>query len=252
MTAVTATPQPASASVALQITGAPAGAVSITRADVNGVNPVRLRDGQVPIAGAMTVIDAEPALTGPLAYTVTDYASARADVITSLDGLVGHPVVAAVQVPQLAVAPPLVTGYDAGRQSASTVHTVIGRADPIVTLGSTALRVGGLQLFFTDHDAAHAADATLAGPYLYLLRQPTHPGLDMYFAVSETRVTPLTPPAAAGWRWQLDARYVEVRRPNGPLLGSPGWSWDAVAAGFPTWDALPVVFPTWAALAVGP
>lgn len=84
MTALTLTPQPDTASVAVQITGAPAGAVAITRVDANGSRPVRLRSGQTPISGSLTVTDYEAALTGPIRYDVVDSASATTSAYASM------------------------------------------------------------------------------------------------------------------------------------------------------------------------
>lgn len=249
MTALVLTPQPATASVLIQITGAPAGPVVITRTDANGTGPVRLRVGQVPIAGALTVTDYEPALVGSLAYDVVDSASATTSGSTTLQGLVTSPQVGGVQLPGLEFDPELITGYDAGRESGSAVLRVLGRSDPVVILAPTRTREGTLEVWCRDYADALDYSSVLSQARILLLRQVTHPGLDMYFLAQSAQVTPLgsTPD---GWRWQVSARYVELRNPSLPLLGAAGWTFDDVA-GYASFAAVRTAFDDFDALLVG-
>lgn len=251
MTALVLTAQPSTASVLLQITGAPAGPVIITRSDANGTGTVRLRTGQAPIAGALTVTDYEPAYTGPVSYDVVDSANATTTGSTTLDGLVTEPIISGVQLPQLSFRPPLITGYFSDRAASSTVHDIINRGDPVVVLGPKRTRRGTLEVFCRTFDEAHELDLVLAESKTLLLRQPDYPGMDMYFVPTSSRVEPLQK-VAAGWRWQVTAPYVEVRNPTLPLLGAAGWTFDDLASSYATFAAVRASFTDFNDLLVGP
>lgn len=252
MTALALTPQPITASVLLQITGAPAGALTITRVDENGVGLVRLRTGQVPIAGALTVVDNEASMTGSIRYDVLDSASATTSGTTSLNGLVGNnPFLSAVQLPQQTVVLESITGYGGSRQSSSTVHDIVGRADPVVVLGPARTRAGRLTVWCSDYAQAQAVQDMFAMSRVLMLRQPTHPGLDMYFTASNSDLEPLTN-TDEGWRWQAVCEYREVRSPNSPLLGAAGWTYANVPGAYPTYAAVRGAFTDYGDLAAGP
>lgn len=249
MTALALTIQPATSSVLLQITGAPAGPVTIARTDTNGVRTVRLRAGQEPSAGSLTLADYEPALTGSLRYEVTD-SSAAVTVTTLGAGLsLTGTIIGSVYLPQFAVAVSQVTGYDAARESATVVHEVIGRADWLLTFGPMRSRRGTLTAHCPSYAAARALDTLCArlGEPLQL-RQPTHPGLDMYFAPLRSRVVPATESAIT---WDVEVEYVEVAWPSGVLLGAAGWTVASVAA-WGTCLKVRTDFATCAALVAGP
>lgn len=252
MTAVALTPQPANAAVIVDITGVPGGQTiaSITRTDANGTNTVRTREGQVPIGGQMIVTDFEPALTGPLVYDVVTSAGGVAGASTTLDGTVPLPQIATVQLPQLFVEPELVTSYSSRRVSSSTVHDIIGRTDPVVVQGPSRLRAGRLEVWARTYEEAYAIDAVLASGLLLMLRQPTHPGLDMWFAAAESEVVPLDR-TDGGWRWQVVAQYTEIRCPRLPLLGAAGWTYDELRGDFASYAAVRTAFATYADVVVG-
>jgi hypothetical protein len=250
MTALVLTPQPSTASVLLQITGAPAGPVVITRTDVNGSGSVRLRVGQVPIAGALTLTDYEPALLGDLTYDVVDSANAVVSETTTLEGTVTQPQIGGVQQPGLEFDPQLITGYTSTRSGSSTVHELVGRADPVVVLGPTRLRRGRLSVWLADYAAAAACIGVLAQARILMLRQPDYPGMDMYFLATELPAQPLAK-TSQGWRWSVEFDYVELRSPSLPLLGAAGWRFDDVASGYPTFAAVRSTFADFDALLVG-
>lgn len=243
MTALTLTAQLATASVLVQITGAPAGPVVITCTDANGSRVVRLRDGQEPIAGALTVQDVECALTGLLRYEVTDSAAAVTVATITLNATL--PVISLVALPQDAVTVSLVTGYAATRTADSTVHEVIGRDDWLVTIGALRARRGPLTIWCADYAAAAALAGLCALREPMMLRQPTHPGMDMYFTPESVTVEP------DQTRWRVILTYVEVRRPSGPLLGAAGWTCASVAA-YGSCQQIKSTFATCSALVVGP
>lgn len=225
--------------------------LSIVRSDANGVGSVRLRTGQAPISGVLNVTDYEPALLGNVTYDVVDVEQVRTTATTTLAGLVTTPRIVGVQEPQLVAAPELVTGYDSRRESGSAVLRVIGRGDPVVLLAPTRTREGRLEIWARDYADALAAADVMAESRILLLRQITHPGMDMYFLAQSVSTEPLQR-AADGWRWQTTAQYVEVRNPNLPLLGGAGWSFDDVVAGYPSFAAVRSGFADFNDLAVGP
>lgn len=249
MTAVVLTIQPATASVLIEITGAPAGAVTITRSDVNGSRLVRLRAGQVPIAGALSIVDYEPALTGLVRYDVVDAtpATTTASLPTGLN--LATTVLGSTYLPQYVVTPLKLTGYEAGRESATILHEILEREDYLPTYGPMRYRRGTLTAWFATYSAARALDELCRrrGEPL-VLRQPTHAGLDMYFTPTNSRVYPATEGATS---WLVAIEYAEVGWPSGPLLGAAGWTCASVAA-YGTCAQVKADFATCADLVAGP
>lgn len=251
MTALALTTDTTLARVTLAVTGAPAGAVTITRVDANGANPVRLQTGQAPIAGAITVTDYEPAMVGTVRYDVKDSAQVITSASTTLDTPGAQPRIAQVQLPAIAAVPTAVTGYDAARRSATVVHWIEGRADPVVILRPPHTREGTLTAWAGSYAAADTILDVVTPGVVLMLRQADHPGMDMYLAVTESRVTPMDN-LVTGWSWAVAATYVEVKAPTSPLLGAAGWTFAQVTAANTTFDALTSTYPTFTALAVGP
>lgn len=253
MTAVILTPQPATASVVVDITGVPAGqtVASITRTDANGTNAVRTRTGQTPSAGEQIVVDYEAALTGSLRYDVVASGGSTAAGSTSLEGLVALPQLQAVQLPQLYVEPQLVTGYGSRRASSAMVHDIIGREDPVVIGGPSKLRTGTLDVWCASYDDARAAELVAASGYLLMLRTPGMHGMDMWFTATATDLRPEPQRTAGGWRWTCSVSYTEIRSPRLPLLGDAGWTFDDVVAGYPTFAGVRTAFATFGELAIG-
>lgn len=249
MTVLTLTPDPGTASVRLTLTGAPAGPVTIARVDANGARPVRLLAGQEPIAGDLTVTDYEPALAGDLIrYDVKDGAGVTVSASTTLAG-VTRPQLQLAALPQYRLALDLVTGYGADRAGTTTVHDVIGRTDPVVTLGRLGTRRGTLTLWAADHGAARAVEQLADRSNVLLLRQGDHSGMDLYFVATRTGVTP-DDEATSPRRWSVELDYVEVAAPTGNLLGALGWTFEDVAT-LGSFAALPATFATFTDLTVG-
>lgn len=253
--------------IAVHVTGAADGPLSITRTDYNGTNLVRLRDGQEPVSGDLVIVDAEFSFStnDTIVYTVTDADGTTAT--SSVDGWTPPigPIITAVQFPAFQITPwiddwespaPMVTGYGAQRDSNSTVHQIIDRSDPVVVLGSTRLRAGTMSLWFANYKSVRTALDALAGPYRYLLRQDV-PGLDMYFTVNSAAVTTLDM-VLDSWtgkpvrRWQVDVTYTEVLNdPTIPLLGAANWAWEDLAYTYDSWASVRDAYDTWADVAVG-
>ncbi len=251
MTALALTPQAASASVVLSITGAPAGAVTLTRTDDNGSRPVRLLLGQEPISGVMTVTDYEPALTGSLTYEARDSAGAIVTATTTLAGQVTKPQLSVAVLPQYRYAVTAVTGYESDRPTGSTVHEIIGRDDALVTTGTLRLRRGQLSMWAENHTTARAIEAVTQSGEVVFFRQVDHPGLDLYFVAESVSVTPERQLTAAGYRWTVTVRYIEQNVPDSPLLGAFGWTLETLAA-YGTLSQVKADFATLADVAVGP
>ena len=246
--AITATPAPATASVTLQVTGAlPATSpVAITRTDSNGVNPVRLKDGQVPSGGTLIIVDAEAALAGLIRYDVRDTGTNTASA--SFTWTATGPRVAPVQLPQLSAVPLEVIGYSASRTGVAQVHQVID-GQPVPEYFSGRQRQGQLTFLAASHPDALAVEAAL-NARVFLLRQRDQVGLDLYAAATDIRVLP-EELLVGGWVWTVEASYQEVRRPTLPLLGTAGWSYADVTAGHASYSVVASSWATYATLAVG-
>lgn len=226
----------------------PAGApTTIVRVDANGSHVVRTRDQLEPIAGTMSVVDYEPALVGPIRYDLTDSAGVTVSVSTTLAGLVALPRLHPATLPQYATAVRAVTGYTAGRDAASTVHDIVDREEPVVVLGVLRTRRGRLEMWCQDYATARQLEQLAALGEVLCLRQPTHPGMDMYFTATASAVEP-----DVNGRWKCTLEYVEVSFPTGPLAGGAGWTFAALVAEGGTFAELPARYPTFGALAVGP
>jgi hypothetical protein len=253
VTTLTATPSGITpGAVLLEVDATPTDApVVLTRVDANGAAPVRLLAGLVPISGSLTVVDHEAALSGIIRYDVIDSADVTTTDTTTLEGTVTGPRIASVQLPSRSTAPRAATGYESRRTSPSVVHWVEGRADPVVILRPARTREGSLTLLAASYEDAHDMMDTVAPGVILLLRQPDHPGMDMYFVVLDVEPTPeeLTD---AGWVWTVRASYVEVKAPAVPLLGSAGWTFADLTAGYPTFSAARAAFVDFGALTVGP
>ena len=219
---------------------------TIMRVDANGARPVRLRAGQEPIGGVMTITDYEAALVGPIRYDLTDSAGGTASVSTTLEDLVELPQLVVARLPQYRASIRSVTGYTGDRDSTATVHDVIGRRDPVVSLGVLRMRRGTLQCWAPDFPAVAELEALAGLGEVLHLRQPTHPGMDMYLAAGRTS------PEYVDGRWIVSLDYTELATPSGPLLGDVGWTYDDVATGHASYAQARDAFPSYASLAVGP
>lgn len=248
MTTLLATPQPATASVALTLT--PTSSVTaILRTDANGIAPVRAQVGQLPAVSPTVLVDNEAALVGPISYTVVGGGGASASTALDLaEQWLTVPVTPA-RSERLDAAVGL-TGYTSTRSSRSTVHEVIDRADPVVSLGPLGLRTGTLEAWCPTLAAARALEVAYDRGEVVQLRQDV-PGLDMYHVATGVRATP-DAAATEPRRWLLSVDYVEVAWPTGDQLGTLGWSVDDVTATYPTVTAVTQAYATVNDLTIGP
>jgi hypothetical protein len=103
---------------------------------------------------------------------------------------------------------PLGVKVAATRATGNIMHSIIGRPDPDVTFGKTALATGRIEMLFATHAAALAAAATLAAPGVYVLNMPEDSEYSMRFVVSG----PLEPAVLGegGTKWLLRVDFSEV------------------------------------------
>lgn len=142
-----------------------------------------------------------------------------------------------------------IPNYSAARETNSTVHTIIGRADPLVVLGKLGLRSGTLEIWTASLESAGNLARVFDRGEAVFLKQ-TVPGMDMYFVAESLDVDPYE---AAGdlTRYRFTVRYREVTRPYGDLAGALGWTFDALAASYSSFDAVSAAFATFDDLTIG-
>lgn len=191
----------------------------IVRTDANGVAAVRLDPGQdIPNGSTtMTVTDYEAALTGAVSYTVTDGLGATAVAAPATPAAPGawltQPATAVpTTTPPKNVQLDLVVDYDEDSESNGSLHTIIGRSDPIANPGPLTLRKGTLTLYVATWTQADALRDLLVTGEIAMLRQPTYPDLDMYFTVQNLRISP-DAARTATQRWAATMQYAEVLAP---------------------------------------
>lgn len=256
MTTITATPDPDTASVVLLVTPT-ATVTSLLRSDANGTHPVRTLAGVLPITGPVVVTDYEASLAGTITYTTSGATpAAGAAVTTALDldqQWLMVPVVPQWSL-QVDAAPPArnpgVLDFTGQRTSASTVHQVIGRADPLVALGPLLLRTGTLEVWCAGLAQARTLEAAYDRGEVVLLRQQV-PGLDLYHVATQTAIA-ADPALTVPRRWHLTVTYAEVDWPPGDQVGTLGWSIDDVTATYATVSVVALTYATINDLTVGP
>lgn len=255
-TTLTATANTSTAAVLL-VVDAPAGSslVALTRTDVNGSRPVRLLDGQdLDGTGALTITDYEPALTGTVGYAVTILDGATREDATAtvtFEGTAMLPRLAPAVRPDLGVTLSMVRTYEASRASTTTVHDVIGRRDPLVSLGVQGARRGVMGLFCPTYADALDVEAALGAGEVVLLRQQTYPGMDLYLTATSSLVRPSDEETTIR-RWEVTVEFVETAAPLGALYGALGWDYAASLARNATFADSLAEFATFGDLTAGP
>jgi hypothetical protein len=252
-TTLTVQPLPEVAAVLLTVTGAPAGALTIMRADSNGARPVRLLPDQAPIGGSLTTRDYEPALSGTVTYSlggvaaVGDPLTLTATTTLDLGGFV-----ASIPVrPARQVLDGVLTSWTEARESSAIVHEVPDRADPIVLAGKLRLRTGQGAARFSSYAQAAAMRDLPAEGHVVQLRMAPYPGMDAYVRVTRPELRTVDVPGV-GVAWEVSYAYTEVAAPDAALLGAADWTLGDVAATVPTLGDLAATFTTLRDLAVGP
>lgn len=167
----------------------------VYRTDANGVDQVvRLAAGQDTVAGAMTVTDWEPALTGTITYRVIDGTGglATASTVTfaptagveAVDGLwftkpnTADPAGGGMGNPDAAQGLSVIA-YRARRGNTGQLQQVIARPDKVGNPGILTLRSGSLTVLCQDHAQLLAISALLEDGFPFRLIQTKYPGVDM-------------------------------------------------------------------------
>ncbi|MFF2842699.1 hypothetical protein [Paenarthrobacter sp. NPDC057981] len=143
-----------------------------------------------------------------------------------------------------------ITDYSSGRASNSTVHRIIGRADPIVVQGKLGTRTGTLEIWTDSVASANKLARVFDRGETVMLKQPVS-GLDMYFAADDMEVSPYSVEGVDATRYKFTVRFTEVKRPTGNLSGALGWNFDALAAAYGSFSAVLAAYPTFDDLTIG-
>lgn len=248
MTSITATPDSVTGSIQLSITQTNS-VTKITRSDVNGIAEVRVSSGQLPsTATGTTVVSDYEASNGVCNYTVTtinvsDIATASATLTVTKPWLM-VPI-----APNYSENVETITNYSAGRSSRSTVHQIIGRADPLVVLGKLGTRTGTLEIWTDSIVSANKLARVFDRGEIVMLKQPVS-GMDMYFTAEDLDISPFSVQGSMT-RFKFTVRYQEVVRPYGNLAGALGWTYNALASRYSTFDQILSDYATYDALTLG-
>lgn len=246
---------------------------SLVRVDANGTHTVRAESGVFPsTAVSLVVSDYEYPLLFGATITYTAYSPASAALGTLVIDA-AHPLfntgrgLVHLTVPQrpasgvqlnngVGAAGGVLVSWDDTRPTMSTVHTVIGRADPVVVLRAAASRTGNMTFVCPDLVTAQAVQRTLAQALVFALRQSDQRSLDVYFVATSVALTH----ADADWtqdgpnteqperRWSVAVGFAEVAWPTGYVVPITVWTWNDVVAGYGDWNAVTGTFKTWANL----
>ena len=243
---VTLTPNGPAATVRVVVTGLPAGTITITRADVNGTAVVLRRTGHTG-SGSITVTDTGPARHGLVRYTATaGGASQHAD--TQLPPADPGPVLHLPVRPHFRVQALALLEASRRVDGGHITHDVIGRPDPVLTLGRARTGGGTFTLRVPDAATADAVADLYARGDVAQLRMADPGAADLFHVADDVQTSP-APPAGPTRRWDVSVSYLSVPAPPGPVAGAYTWtfsdvtdvgSFADVAAGFADFDALAV------------
>ncbi|AOY71026.1 hypothetical protein ARZXY2_1473 [Arthrobacter sp. ZXY-2] len=143
-----------------------------------------------------------------------------------------------------------ITDYSSGRASNSTVHRIIGRADPIVVQGKLGTRTGTLEIWTDSVASANKLARVFDRGEVVMLKQPVD-GIDMYFTADDLEVSPYSVEGAAETRYRFRVAFTEVKRPTGNLSGALGWNFDELAATYGSFSAILADYQTFDDLTIG-
>lgn len=187
--------------------------------------------------------DIDYAWTGTANESVNTMTTHVTQVAASTTLVLDKPWLMVPVMPNFSEQVPSITNYGSQRVSQSTVHTVVGRPSPLVSLGPLGLRTGELEMFFPTLSEARKVETVFTLGQTTLLKQNVE-GLDMYFIALSTSVAPHEPLGEEKTRYVLTAEYLEVTPPIGSLAGALGWDFNAVAAAYSSFNALALAFAT--------
>lgn len=196
--------------------------------------------------GTLILTDYEAA-SGAVSYMVQEETDTGAQVSTTLvldDVWLFVPI-----IPNFSARVAQVTNYSSSRATNSTVHRVIGRADPLITLGRLGTRTGTLEIWCPDYESARDLEGVFDRGEIVMLRQNVT-GLDMYFTGTVTSAAPYAPEGENHTQYRFTVEYTEVLRPVGALQGSLGWNFEMLASQYLSFDAVAASFEDFDALAL--
>lgn len=240
MTTLILTTDPGTGSNRLTITPT-AEVTRVRRTDANGTADVRTMTGVLPHSTGVLILDDYEPAHGVATYTLT---TAGGTVTGAITLALSSPWLGTPEVPQYSAPVPAVLDYGAGTSTLSTVHEPDGRYDPIVIVRGASSRRGSLTVSGGSYPAALNLLRLCQRGQTMLLRQTQHNGMDMYFIPMQADiVTALA--AGPSSQFDLTLQYIEVGRPTGALSGALGWTWESLAAAFPTWGDVFEAYATW-------
>lgn len=210
----------------------------ITRTDANGVTDVRMKEYQLPSAatGKLIVSDYEAA-NGSNSYTVyTNAGTITASAVLTLES----PWFLIPRMPNYSAKVQQLTDYSSSRKSLSVIHEVIGRPDPVLSLGPMGTRQGQLEIWMPDYESASELEDVLNRQEVAMLKQ-TNPRMDMYFIPEAVDIVPYDPDGDST-KYRFTVNFRETKRPTGYLRGAIGWTFAELAYSFRTFNDIAVAY----------
>ncbi|GAB6856475.1 hypothetical protein [Microbacterium xylanilyticum] len=107
------------------------------------------------------------------------------------------------------ITPLLVEGFEAARSGGAIVHTILGRANPDVTLRPAGTRTGALELLFADEAKANQAWSALAVAGVFTLASDER-AIGMTFVIPEGERIGLKLDDTTRNHWHVTVPYREV------------------------------------------
>lgn len=243
----TATPDPETASVRLDLAALPT-PVYVTRS-AGGAAPVPVRDAGPLAAGAVEVSDREAPFGVPLVYTATYGPSG--EVVTASARLdVDRPRLEHPGLASLGMWVDIVDDTPPEWVGASVVHEVIGRTFPLATGQPMRARAGVLALAVAGPTEVDRVRTVFSAGLPVLLRVTRRDRFrDGWLTALRVRDAHRSGLSASR---VLEVEYAETARPLGPSRSTPGWTVAAVAAAYGTVAEVREAYSTVAGLAAGP
>jgi len=247
---LTATWEPSSGSVLLDVLPDGATVAAILRTDANGTRGVRVQTGVLPSAAEIVTRDAEAA-NGPASYAAVTAAGAvvaTGSTTVVLPGWRMHVLV----LPAQAAAGGLITAFELDESSTTTLHEVFGRPDPVPSLGPLASPSTTADLWCATWEDAQALRAVLATGEVVMLRQSLWPGADAVGVVDGDVRTKLEVAEGMPDRWVVTVPLRAITVPTDDLRGTAAWTCADVAAAYSTCLVVVQTYDTCADLVAGP
>lgn len=141
-------------------------------------------------------------------------------------------------------------GYSDNRQSGSTLHEVIGRSDPLVTIGVPSMRRGQLRYRTASRAEAELLGSIYGSRETAMLRTSDGEVSDFYHVAESVSLSP-GDQLAAGRTWYVDVSYLETARPTAPLKGAAGWTFASVLVNHTDFASVRASYDTFADLTAG-